>query len=670
MFFREKNNRGSKNPSLQLVENHRCGDKVKQKVVTSLGVDFKIPKETRKKVAAIVERKLLGQAILFEESEENVVADRIVKKIQTTGGWSGIENKIIKDNPIFEGGSDNEAVAEVLVDKVDHSHGRSLGSLLAGHTFWERLGFPEILAELGFNGAQIRTAEISVLNRLISQGSENSIPGWIKTAAVEDIIDPKAEEFAEDRFYRISDKLVKHVKPIEEALYRGEQNLFGLDNAVYLYDLTNTYFEGLCEKNPKAEFCKNQKEKRTDCRQIVIALVLDQEGFIRRHHIFNGKKSDSKSLGSILESLDKDFENEDKPTIIMDRGIVSEDNINLVKSKHMKYVIASREGEELEHLEDFKLAEFKILKEDKKNKIEISKKEGGKETLLFCKSKQKKAKEEGMRNRAEKRLLEDIDKLIKAVETGGQIQPSVVERRIGRINERHAKVSHYYEMKYRPYSFDYHIPENETVNKRLLNSLVKLKEKADEYKISHLKVKSRLKELSGKYEADYRMVSVDLQDPFFSGKPKGEKKENLSGLDGNYLLKTDRDDLSGEQIWNMYVMLTRIEAAFRNLKTDLGLRPNYHHLENRVDGHVFITILAYHILHSIEYTLRENGCHSSWKTINRVLSSHGYSTIVMPTTKGTVIHRRKAGLPEPVHCDVYRKLNVDYENLPVRKLEV
>ena len=139
-------------------------------------------------------------------------------------------------------------------------------------------------------------------------------------------------------------------------------------------------------------------------------------------------------------------------------------------------------------------------------------------------------------------------------------------------------------------------------------------------------------------------------------------------MDGNYLLKTSRTDMDGEEMWRLYMMLTRAEKGFRNLKSDLGLRPNRHQKEERADGHIFITILAYHLLHSIEHTLRENGTNTCWDTIKRVLVTHTYSTIFLPTVKGPVINLRKAGIPEGVHVDIYNKLKIDFDNLPITKI--
>ena len=199
------------------------------------------------------------------------------------------------------------------------------------------------------------------------------------------------------------------------------------------------------------------------------------------------------------------------------------------------------------------------------------------------------------------------------------------------------------------------------------NSLKKLKEKADNSKISFPAIIKNLAEFEKKYPHDYFKVKIHLEEPMLTWATIDEIEAKAKKLDGNYLLKTNRKDLKQEEIWNLYVMLTGIENAFKDLKSYLGLRPNNHQKEERVDGHIFISILAYHLLYSIEYTLRQKGIHSRWATIKRIVSTHNYSTIQLPTTQGTVINVRKAGVPEAVHIDIYEKLGVDYKNLPIRK---
>jgi hypothetical protein len=657
MFFREKRSRKSKNATLQLVENYRDGDKVKQRIVISLGIGFKIANNQRQVVAAAIEQKLSQQTQLFNSADQAVkqIAERIVKMIQTKGDWR-IDKK---NNHNQQENQAGEHIAEVYIDKVEHGNSRMLGPLLIGHTFWKRLGFNDILAQCGFNGIETNIAQLSVLSRLISQNSEHAIPRWLKTVAAEELIDASAENYSENRFYKISDLLLKNKDFIEQQLYEREKSLFNLTNTLFLYDLTNTYFEGLCKSNPKAKFCNNQKEKRTDCRQIVIALFLDSDGFIRRHRIFDGKMSDAKSLRHILKELKHDFPTDVIPTIIMDRGVVCDENMELVKSEGFHYIVTTRPNEEQDFAEDFKQANFKIINNKKDNKVEIYLKKENDVSYLLCKSELKQAKEQSMRNQQEQRLDSDLENMRKSITTGKRIDPLSIERSIGRLKERHCAVAKYYCIEFKPFSFKYQLSKDKVVPKRFRTSLKKLQEKADQYKISHVKLKSKLEELSQKYPDQYHKIIIDIQQPYFSGKPIDEKRAESKDLDGNYLIKTDRTDLADAQIWKMYMTLTLIEKAFRTLKTDLKLRPNYHQKEHRVDGHVLITILAYHLLHSIEHTLRENDCTSSWATVKRVVSSHVYTTITLPTTSGSVIHLRKPGTPELIHEDIYKKLKVN-----------
>ena len=158
--------------------------------------------------------------------------------------------------------------------------------------------------------------------------------------------------------------------------------------------------------------------------------------------------------------------------------------------------------------------------------------------------------------------------------------------------------------------------------------------------------------------------------PGLSWQPIDEKRAGKTELDGCYLLRTDRLDLDDQAIWRTYMMLTRLEAAFRHLKSELGLRPNFHQRAHRVDAHVFISILAYHLLHAIETTLRNKDERHSWATIRRVMSNHTYATIELPTPDETVIHVRKASRPEPLHQEIYKMLGIDFECLPVTKMVV
>ena len=666
MFFREAISKNSKSPVLQLVENIRTEKGPRQRLVVSLGTYLKIPKEKRREVARIVKERLFGQQSLFEyDSQLIAYADKIVKKIQTEGKWNSVREQVCK----FKKATKDKSTAEIFIDDVQHGYDRELGPILIGHCFWERLNFSTILSDCGFNKRQIKTAQISLLNRLIAQDSEHSIISWLQTVAIEEIVGLDVSRYGDDRFYRISDKLLKNRDHIEENLYQSEKDLFSLEDTIFLYDLTNTYFEGVCAKNPKAQYNGNQKEKRTDCPQIVVALVLDGDGFIRRHRIFNGKMTDVKSLDKILMALEDDFKDKPMPTVIFDRGMVSNDNLKLLnKYDNLKYILMCRPNEESIFTEDFHNQQFSLLEgRDRKPKVEIFLKEVEDAVYLLCKSEGRKAKETAMRNKAEERLEAELTNLSTQIQKGRENNPVTIERRIGKFKERHSKVAKYYEIKYQHREFSYTVPDDMMIAKRFSNSLKKLKNKVEKNKISFPALTKKLTEFNQKYTSDYLKINIHLKKPKLTWGTIDEIQDKGRKSDGNYLLKTNRKGLEQAEIWNLYVMLTRIENAFRDLKSYLGLRPNYHQKEQRVDGHIFISILAYHLLHSIEYTLRHKGNHSRWATIRRLVSTHNYSTIQLPTTKGTVINVRKPGIPEAVHTDVYNKLGIDYKNLPIKK---
>jgi len=525
------------------------------------------------------------------------------------------------------------------------------------------LNFPGILQECGLIPRQIKTAEISVLNRLIVQDSENAILSWISTVALEEILGIDLTQIGDDRFYRISDALLKHHSTIEEGLYQNEKELFSLEDSIFLYDLTNTYFEGMCAGIPKAEFSSNQKEKRTDCRQIVIAMMLDGDGFLRGHRVFNGKMTDTKSLGKILNELQLEFKDLKMPTIIFDRGVVSKDNLDLLGLyENLKYIIMCRPGEETVFEKDFKESEFSYVK-DTKSKVEVSLKSADDMTYLLCKSESRSAKETAMRNNREQKLEVELKKIAKNINRTRKNGYVEIERGIGRLKERYSAVTKYYDINHSTWNFSYTVCKE--APERLTKSLKGLELKAENNEITFNALRKKLDSIIEKYTS--KVVQIQLTKPELTWSTIDEKQGYERSMDGNYLLKTNRTDLKGDEIWKLYTILTRIEDAFRDLKSYLGLRPNYHLIEDRVEGHIFISILAYHLLHSIEYTLRAKNDRSRWCTVKRLVTTHTYSTIQLPTTNGTVINLRKPGIPEGIHLELYKKLEVDLSRLPIMR---
>jgi transposase len=690
MFFREKRSTHSTLPILQLVENMHTSHGTRQRVVVSLGTYLKIPKEHRRAVARLVKERLLGQQSLLEaEASLMVYVDKVVKKIQTEGKWHSARSLIKKDSPtpsepdsahdspthLPGSPASSQLTAEVFVDAVQHGYDRELGPVLIGHTFWKRLHFPAILQACGFTASQIKTAELSVLNRLIAQDSEHALPSWLPTVAVEELLEVDVNQFGEDRFYRISDKLLTHQDQIETRLYQREHDLFNLRRSIFLYDLTNTYFEGSGAANPKAEYHGNQKEKRTDCPQVVVALVVDSEGFVRRHRIFNGKMTDANSLKHIISELHQEFQDTPLPTLIFDRGVISEENMDLLESyEHLKYVVACRVSEETHFIHDFQTQPFCELEgraAQNKSKVEVFLKQHNGRLYLLCKSEGRKTKETAMRNRVEAKLEAELTNLATQIHKGRENHPVKIERRIGRLKERYASVAKYFTITYTHWEFSYRVAADSPgtpVPTRLAKSLRTLQSKVENHVISFPALQKKLAAIAEKYAEAYSQLTIHLTPAQLSWETIDEIEQQQRDLDGNYLLKTNRSELQPHEIWHLYMTLTRMEQAFRDLKTHLGLRPVYHQQERRVDGHIFLSIQAYHLLHAIEYTLQQHGDCSRWATIKRLVSTHRYSTIQLPTVTGPVLNIRKPGIPEGIHQDIYTKLGVDYTHLPTKKI--
>ena len=350
--------------------------------------------------------------------------------------------------------------------------------------------------------------------------------------------------------------------------------------------------------------------------------------------------------------------------------MATDDNVKLLKGAGLHYIVVGRSGDEKTFLEEFKTAKFEELTTATGQTLQIRLVRREEETVLLCKSDGRLAKETAMRNHAEKKLEADLKDLQKLIASGKRKDPVVIGQQIGRLRERHSQAAHYYEIEFQPFVFDFEMATGTEAPKKLAAALRTLKEQVADGKIGQRQVEKMLAKLSEKHPAIWPTITTRQTAPTLTWQPGDEKRAGLSALDGCYLLRTDRQDLDDRAIWRTYTQLTRLEAAFRHLKSDLGLRPNFHQFERRVDGHIFISILAYHLLHAIETTLRNQDEHHSWATIRRVMSNHTYATIELPTPDETVIHVRKAGRPEPLHQEIYKKLGVNFERLPVTKTVV
>jgi transposase len=589
-----------------LVESLHTPKGPRQKTICALGDLGSRSREEWLKLAGKIEDALVGQGDLVD-ADDAEVAD-IVRRVKTRRGRIDTlqQRQPPSSLPSSSRRGSGGALIKVDATRVATERYREAGPVHVGYQFWQRLELDRILREVGLSATVRRLACAMVLNRLIAPASEHAMPAWMRRTALADLLGTNFDNVAEDPLYEVLDKLHPHRATIEAALVERERSLFNLDATIYLYDLTSTYFEGQCLRNPKAKRGYS-RDHRPDCKQVVVALVINRDGFAITHEVFAGNTQDRTTLATMLDLLAERASLKEGATVVVDRGMAFDENIAEIKRRKLHYVVASRQPERDRFLADFEdvdgfvpvLRQPSPLNESqKKSKIEVQTRRDGEQTYVLCRSEQRIAKDRAIRAKQEGRLRADIDSLAKRVAQRKLVKPAKINQAIGRLKERYPRVARYFDLSYAPHT-------------------------------------------------------ATLAAPF-----NADKHAKAEQLDGCYLLKTDRTDLSGNELLRIYLLLTRAENAFRDMKSPLAERPIFHHTERRTESHIFLCVLAYHLLIAIEKTLLDRGIHTSWPSVRDTLKSHQICTVVLPTDDGSMLRIRKAATPEPEVEDLYRSLGI------------
>jgi transposase/uncharacterized protein YfkK (UPF0435 family) len=585
----------------QLVESVHTPKRPRQTIICSLGNLSPRPRSEWLKLAHRVESALVGQLDLLQEEDQELTD--IVQKIMSreNNGKQEIRAKAEELDKAHK-----EKLVAVRVDEITTERHREAGSVHVGYQYWKKLGIDAVLREVGLGERATTLTCLMTMNRLLSPTSENAMPDWIRSTALEDILGVDLERLSKDSLYRNLDLLHPERERIEAHLAERERTLFNLDQTIFLYDLTSTYFEGAASGVSKAKLGYS-RDKRPDCKQVVVGLVVNRDGFPLAHEVFDGNIRDHKTLSYMLDQLGKRVSLESGRTVVVDRGMAFDENLEQIKDRGLRYMVASRQKERDQWLEEFEdglgFTEVRHTPSptnpfQKKTPVKVKMKRTDEETHVLCLSEGRKEKDRAIREKQEKRLLADLAKLEKRVEGGRLVKPEKIGEAIGRLKERYPRVARYYRIE---------------------------------------------------YDADSKSFFSELNT---------HKRSVAESLDGSYMLKTDRKDLSAEESWRIYTLLTRAEEAFRTMKSPLSERPIFHQLERRVETHIFLCLLAYHLLVAIEKTLRDIGVHTSFKTVRERLKTHQICTAVLPASNGEVLKIRKASTPERQHKQLYKLLDV------------
>ena len=516
--------------------------------------------------------------------------------------------------------ADDPQVARVLVDRVRLERTRQFGACWLGWELWKRLGLEGFFQQaLDSDPADVpwsRVAAVLAISRLCAPGSELAIEErWYPSTALDDLLGIEEGKINDTRLYRCLDRMLPQKTALERHLKQRYGELFAAEFDVLLYDLTSTYVEGLAEKNPMMRHGYS-RDHRPDCKQMVIALIVNSEGFPFSYETFDGNRADVSTMETILRMVERKY-GKARRIWVMDRGIVSEENLAAIRKRGGQYLVGTPRSQ-------MKQFEAELLKDDwSRVRPEVEVKQvaipQGEETYILCRTASRREKEKAIRKRFSTRMELALQRLQKTIAAGRLKDRNKMERRLGKIQARHSQVNDLFEVALRD------TPEGV----RLFWEI------------------------------------------------KKERKTWRDLREGAYMLRTNLTAGSAEEFWSKYMQLTEAEACFRVLKSELSIRPLFHQKEPRVKAHVMVAFLGYALWVTLKHLLKQRPAIVPQPSASGVdnaeplsptkalalLSTLQSADIVLPTTDGREIRLRRVTEPTTEQKSLLRQLGL---SLPQR----
>jgi transposase len=428
--------------------------------------------------------------------------------------------------------------------------------------------------------AWAKIATILVICRLCRPSSELHIAEhYYQSTALPDLLGVPAAKINHHRLYRALDQLLPHKEALESHLKNRLGTLFALDYDLLLYDVTSTYFEGLCEGNPQAQRGYS-RDKRSDCKQVCIGLVVSRDGMPIGYEVFAGNRNDVTTWQEIVTTMESRYGRANR-IWCGDRGMMSRANLEFMESGDRRYIIGASKGTLRKFERELLAEDWRTIREGLEVKVCPSP-DGGKETYILCRSRDRREKEKAMHERFERRIDEALEKVRASCEKRKWAK-EVIDRRVGKIMARNSRAAGLYEVSVR--------------------------------------------------EVDGRAV-VSWQ--------KNETWRQWATLnEGCYLLRTNVTDWSAEDLWQAYIQLTEAEAAFRIHKSDLRIRPVWHQTQERVQAHILVCFLAYVVWKTLYQMTQAAGLGDEPRRIFEELGKINLVDVVLPTRQKKVEIRRR-----------------------------
>jgi len=507
------------------------------------------------------------------------------------------------------------------INSIRNKDVREIGAEWLSYQAVGQLRIASFLEQQGWDDSDIRLALTHIISRAVYPASELKTSSWIKeNSAVCEITGFDVEKVTKDQLYRISTKLYNEKEALEQYLSFRTNELFDIEDRIMLYDLTNTYFEGRKTGSKLAKFGRS-KEKRSDAKLVVLALVVNPEGFIKYSSILQGNMSDPATLESMIENLRvKTSGSAKKALIVMDAGIATEDNLKMVKAKGYDYLCVTRSS-----LKNYKVeadAATVTVTDNKNQKIELCPVKSDKNTDYYLKveSHTKELKERSMNDQFRQRFEDGLQAIAESItKKGGVKQVDKVYERIGRLKGKYPSIQRYFDI--------------EVVVEQQPERKIKRKDENN--------------------PPEQKQIATAINWSI-------KKDVDINARSGVYFLRTSLEGQSEEMLWQFYNTIREIEATFRVLKTDLDLRPIYHKKDESTMAHLHLGLLAYWVVNTIRHQLKKENIHSSWGEIVRVMNTQKAVTTLAQNDKDEVIQIRRCTEPNQKVQKLYDALKYKY----------
>lgn len=491
---------------------------------------------------------------------------------------------------------------EVDLKRIAVERKRAFGGPWLGLQLCRRVGLVDFIERTLPNGKEEIPwpvmAQILILARLCNPSSELHIAEhFYESSAFSDLLGVPVEKVNEDRLYRALDQLLPHKEALEKYLKNRLGELFELDYDLLLYDVTSTYFEGQAKQIPLAQRGYS-RDRRPDCKQVNLALVVSREGIPLGYQLFAGNRNDVTTLEEIVERIERLYGKANR-IWVMDRGMISEENVRYLKEAGRQYIVGTPKGM-------LKRFERELLAQDWHQvhaglEVRFCPAPGGEELFLLCRSAQRKEKEQAMHDRFEKRIEEGLEKIAASCQKRKQ-QPIAIAQRVGQLLGRNSRAAGAFEVQIVPDA----------------NGLAKFSWK----RIDRWRQWARLSE-------------------------------------GCYLLRSNVLDWSPEELWRVYIQLTEAEAAFRIQKSDLQLRPIWHKKQQRVEAHILVCFLAYVLWKTLAQLCHRAGLGNEPRKVFQELADVTLVDVVLPTRSGVTIRKRCISRPTEHQAILLQRLGLE-----------